>query len=272
MTVTSPNASMTVEVTGAIALVTFNRPETLNALDEDLAFALGQITSAISEDNSIRCVVLSGAGDHFMAGGDVKSFDKKLQDEPDRTARRHYFEQLIDTFHVGLTNMRSMPQPVIGKIRGAAAGAGVSLVLACDLALASDNAFFTLAYCHIGTSPDGGSTHSLPRATGMKRAMEIALLGDRFNAETAEKWGLINRVVASDSLDAEVDALAIRLAAGPSRAYAHTKTLLNQSLHSTLTEQLDAERQGFADCSTTDDFAEGIASFVKKRKPGFEGK
>ena len=130
----------------------------------------------ISDDSSIRCVVLSGIGEHFMAGGDVKSFYEKLEDEPDRTARRHYFEQLINTFHIGLTNMRNMPQPIVGKIRGAVAGAGVSLVLACDLALVSQDAFFTLAYCHIGTSPDGGSTHFLPRATSIKKAMEIDYL------------------------------------------------------------------------------------------------
>lgn len=145
------------------------------------------------------------------------------------------------------------------------------MMLACDLAIASEDAFFTLAYCHLGVSPDGGSTFSLPRATGMKRAMEIALLGERFDAATAERWGLVNRVVATDALDDEVAALAERLAAGPSRAHAHTKALLNRSLSSTLMEQLDAEMQGFTDCTTTRDFAEGVAAFVGKRKPEFEG-
>ena len=106
----------------------------------------------------------------------------------------------------------------------------------------------------------------------MKRAMEIALLGDRFDAETAEKFGLVNRVVPADNLDAEVDKLAERIAKGPSRAHAHTKMLLNQSLHSTLEDQLKAEQQAFVDCSTTDDFAEGIAAFVEKRTPGFQSK
>ncbi|MBM10107.1 MAG: enoyl-CoA hydratase [Magnetovibrio sp.] len=272
MTITSPNSSMVVEVKDSIAHVAFNRPSSLNALDEDLARALGHITEAIGKDPSIRCVVLFGTGDHFMAGGDVKSFHTKLKNEPSRTARYQHFEKLIGTFHIGLTNMRTMPQPIIGKIRGAVAGAGVSLALACDLAIASEDAFFTLAYCNIGTSPDGGSTYSLPRATSMKRAMEIALLGDRFDAKTAANHGLINRVVKLDDLDLEVLKLAERIAGGPTRAHAHSKMLLNQSLNSTLEEQLKAEQKAFAECSITDDFAEGIAAFVEKRSASFEGK
>lgn len=269
--IASPNDTILIEVTGGIASVTFNRPSSLNALNEDLVAALNHVTAAIADDRSIRAVVLSGTGDHFMAGGDIKTFDEKLKSEPDRTARRHYFEGLLDAVHVGIANMRALPQPIIGKVRGAVAGAGVSVMLACDLVVASDDAFFTLAYCHLGVSPDGGSTFQLPRAAGMKRAMEIALLGNRFDAATAERWGLVNRVVAGVELDAEVDALAARIAAGPARAYAHTKTLLNQSLENTLRQQLDAERQGFADCTTTDDFAEGVAAFVAKRKPKFKG-
>ena len=271
MTITSPNSSMIVEVKNSIAHVAFNRPDSLNALNEDLAQALGDIMGAIGQDRSIRCVVLFGSGAHFMAGGDIKTFYEKLESEPDRTARNEYFKTLIGTFHVGLTNMRTMPQPIIGKIRGAVAGAGVSLALACDLTIASEDTFFTLAYCHIGTSPDGGSTFSLPRVTGMKRAMEIALLGDRFSAKIAMENGLVNRVVPGDNLDTEVDQLAERLAVGPSHAYAHTKQLLNQSLHSSLEEQLKAEQRAFADCSTSNDFAEGIAAFVEKRTPSFKG-
>ena len=262
---------MIVEVKNSIAHVAFNRPDSLNALNEHLAQALGDIMGTIGQDRSIRCVVLFGSGAHFMAGGDIKTFYEKLKSEPDCTARNEYFKTFIGTFHVGLTSMRTMPQPIIGKIRGAVAGAGVSLALACDLTIASEDAFFTLAYCHIGTSPDGGSTYSLPRVTGMKRAMEIALLGDRFSAKIAMENGLVNRVVPGDNLDTEVDQLAERLAVGPSHAYAHTKQLLNQSLHSSLEEQLTAEQRAFADCSTSNDFAEGIAAFVEKRTPSFKG-
>jgi len=269
--VTSPNDTILTDVTAGVATLTFNRPKALNALNDELVTALNAVTQQIAETTDLRCVVLTGAGDHFMAGGDIKTFHDKLEAEPDRTARRHYFEGLLEAVHVGVAAMRALPQPIIGKVRGAVAGAGVSVMLACDLVVASEDAFFTLAYCHLGVSPDGGSTFQLPRATGMKRAMEIALLGDRFDAATAERWGLINRVVAADALDAEVDALAARLAAGPARAYAHTKALMNQSFANTLRQQLDAEAKGFADCTTTDDFAEGVSAFVAKRKPDFKG-
>ena len=126
MAIISPNSSMLVEVKDNIAHVAFNRPGALNALDEDLAYALGYIMGAISQDLSIRCVILFGCGNHFMAGGDVKTFHEELESEPDRISRRQHFEKLIGTFHVGLTKMRAIPQPIIGKIRGAVAGAGVA--------------------------------------------------------------------------------------------------------------------------------------------------
>ena len=142
-------------------------------------------------------------------------------------------------------------------------------MLACDMVLAAEDAFFTLAYCHLGTAPDGGSTYALPRTVGLKRAFEIALLGDRFDARTALDAGLINRVVAQTDLQAETDKLAERLASGPATAYAQTKALLNASLHRSLEDQLQAEKQAFADCAVTEDFAEGVAAFSEKRPPRF---
>ena len=271
MTVTSPNASMTVEVTGAIAFVAFNRPETLNALDEDLAYALGQITGAISEDNSIRCVVLSGAGDHFMAGGDVKGFKALLDENPDEAAIRAHFDEMLTIVHGFIADFRQMPKPVLGSVQGAVAGAGFSLMLACDMVLAADDSFYTLAYCHLGTAPDAGSTFALPRTVGLKKASEIALLGDRFDAAEAFRCGLVNRLVPASELQAETDKLAKRLAEGPVRAYAETKALLNGSLTRSLEEQLAAETAAFANCTVTEDFKEGVTAFVEKRPPRFTG-
>jgi len=269
--ITSPNDTVAVEVRDAVAWITLNRPQSLNALNRDLVAAMIAITTAIRADATIRAVVLRGAGDHFMAGGDIKFFHDRLDAEPDKTAIRHEFEGLLNDVHAVILNMRAMPQPILASVRGAVAGAGVSFMLACDLVLATEDAFFTLAYCHLGVSPDGGSTFALPRMVGLKRAFEITLLGDRFDAATAERWGLINKVVAETDLGAETDEIASRLASGPTHAHAHAKALLNASLERGLVEQLDAETAAFADCTTTDNFAEGVDAFINKRKPSFSG-
>jgi 2-(1,2-epoxy-1,2-dihydrophenyl)acetyl-CoA isomerase len=140
-------------------------------------------------------------------------------------------------------------------------------MMACDLVIAADSAYFTLAYCLIGASPDGGSTYALPRIVGAKKAMEIALLGERFDAATAERLGLVNRVVPFASLDQETTKLAARLAAGPTTVYARTKALLNASLNASLESQLQREAEAFAQSAAEPDFAEGVRAFIEKRKP-----
>jgi 2-(1,2-epoxy-1,2-dihydrophenyl)acetyl-CoA isomerase len=163
-----------------------------------------------------------------------------------------------------------MPKPVIAAVSGAAAGFGMSLMMACDLVIAADNAYFSLAYALIGASPDGGSTFALPRTVGAKKAMEIALLGERFDAATAERLGLVNRVVPLAALDQETSKLAARLAAGPSAVYGRTKALLNGSLNASLETQLQREAEAFAQSAAEPDFAEGIRAFIEKRKPQWQ--
>lgn len=270
--IASPNPTVAVAVADAVCTITLDRPERLNAIDRDMAQALAAVTAAAAEDDAIRAVVVRGAGEHFMAGGDLAFFKTWLDEETDRSAQRDRFEGFVREVHPAILALRAMPKPVIAQVHGAVAGFGVSLMLACDLVVAAEDAVFTLAYSLIGTSPDGSSTYSLPRVVGLKRAFEMALLADRFDAAAARDWGLVNRVVPAAELDAAVAALAGRLAAGPTHAYGNTKALLNAAYDRPLEAQLDAEAASFADCAVTDDFAEGIAAFLAKRAPRFEGR
>ena len=254
---------------GGIATVTLNRPAALNALDMTMAMELGAITSQLENDDSVRCVVLRGAGDHFMAGGDIKFFQQSLADRPEQ--RKLVMERIIGEIHGAIVRLRRMPRPVLASVRGAVAGFGVSLMSACDLVVAADNSYYTLAYCHIGASPDGGSTYALPRSVGTKRAMEMALLGDRFDARRALDVGLVNRVVPLAALEEETHALAERLALGPTAVYGRAKRLINASLECSLEEQLQAEQDSFVASSLGADFAEGVNAFVAKRKANFVG-
>jgi len=265
-----PEAAVLVAREGAVATITLNRPQALNALNRDLTLALREAVSSLEEDEGIRCVVLRG-GEHFMAGGDLKWF-KLLTEGKSPAENRVQFEGFIHEAHAVILALRRMPKPVVAAVRGAVAGFGMSLMMASDLVVASDNAYFTLAYTLIGVSPDGGSTFALPRIVGQKKAMEIALLGERFDAGAAERLGLVNRVVPKEKLEEETTKLATRLAEGPTAVYARTKALLNRSLEASLESQLQREAEAFAQSASEPDFREGLAAFIDKRKPRFTGR
>jgi len=250
-----------------VATITLNRPKVLNALDGAMVDGLAAALERIEASAELRVVVLEGAGAGFMAGGDIRAFQAVMNLSP--TEKHVFFERFIHRFHPVIVMLRRLPLPVIARVHGAVAGAGMSLMMACDLAIAAADAVFTLAYCHLGTSPDGGSTYFLPRHVGSKKAMEIALLGDRFDAATALHLGLVNSVVPAAALDQRVATLAARLASGPREAYAATKRLLNRSGGDALVTQLQAEAEHFAACAATADFAEGVAAFIGKRPAAF---
>ncbi len=261
-----PNAPLILDADGPIATITLNRPAQLNALNIEMAEAFEAAVDQLAKQPDLRVIVLQGAGRGFMAGGDLGVIQRALAEGPD------IVDQIMLPLHRGLIKLSEMPQPVLASLHGPVAGAGMSVAMAADLAIAADDAKFTLAYARIGASPDGSGTWHLPRLVGLRRALEIALLADTIDAAEALRLGLVNQVVPAADLPARTAALAERLAAGPTQAYGRIKRLLRESLERTLPAQLDAEREAFHESMKTGDFREGIAAFLTKRKPSYTGK
>lgn len=254
------------EQAGAVARIRFNRPEVLNALDIASGKALLKICQKLERDREVRVVVISGAGRAFMAGGDVAEFGG----EP--AARTTRIEGLIADLHASIEILTGLRSPVVASVHGAVAGAGISIMLAADLAIASDDCVLNLAYAKIGASPDGSASWSLPRMVGVRKALEIAMLSDNVGADEALRLGLVNRVVSRSALAAETEALVDRLAHGPTSAYGRIKHLMRTSHERSLSGQLEAERQSFLECSRTSDFSSAVAAFLQKKRADFSGK
>ena len=229
---------MTVQIQrrDGVATIVLDRPDAMNAVDAQLGADLLAALGEAAADPEVRAVVLTGNGRAFSSGADLKAgFDLGPDGRPDvGTALRERFHPIIHA-------IRELPKPVVAKVNGAAAGIGCSFALACDLIVASEKAYFLLAFVNIGLVPDGGSSFLIPERIGFARAAEMALLGERIPAAQALEWGLINRVVEHEQLSAEVDALAARLAAGPTRSYAGAKRQLNAWQFSRMTSQLELE-------------------------------
>jgi 2-(1,2-epoxy-1,2-dihydrophenyl)acetyl-CoA isomerase len=252
-----------IDVDAGIAKLRLNRADRLNALDYALAESLLAALDRVSHDPSVKVVTLTGEGRAFMAGGDLSVFHSAGENAPQAAGK------LIALFHQIIRSIRHMKPTVIAGVQGAVAGGGLGLALACDLVVAASDASFVPAYTRIGTSPDGGTTWSITRLIGQRRALEWIMLGDPMNAEAARDIGLINRVVPTDQLVAEVEALARRIAAGPAFAFASVKRLVHQAQTNTFDVQLETERDGFIAAAATQDFREGITAFFERRPAKF---
>jgi 2-(1,2-epoxy-1,2-dihydrophenyl)acetyl-CoA isomerase len=259
--------SVIVRRQAAVCEIILNRPEIRNALNRQAITSLAAAVAEAAEDHTARAVLLRGTGSHFCAGGDITMFGELLELSSEDRGKALY--EIVGGLHSLLMRLRHMPKPVVAAVQGAAAGFGLSLVLAADLALAAEDTVFTSGYIHLGTSPDGGMTMTLPRTVGLKRAAELMFLGDRFDAQRALELGLVNRLVPPAALEAEAMALVTRLANGPTHAYGRTKALLEASVGQLLDAQLKRETESFAACAATDEFVEGVRAFLDKRPPDF---
>ena len=249
-----------------VGRLTLNRPETLNAWTAQFGGELKQVVEGEAAEDSVRAVLVTGAGRGFSSGADLKAgFEPAEDGMPDIRKELH------ELYHPVIAGIRRLPKPVVAAVNGPAVGIGCSLALACDLVMAAESAFLGLAFVNIGLMPDGGSTAFVPPAVGKARAFQMALLGERVPAPKALEWGLVNWVHPDDALMGEANALVERLAAGPTRSYASSKRALNQSIYGDLDAQLDLEAELQHALGRSKDFLEGTAAFVEKRDPAFTG-
>jgi 2-(1,2-epoxy-1,2-dihydrophenyl)acetyl-CoA isomerase len=262
--------TVNVTVEESVAEITLNRPERLNAWNDQFGRELNRAILEDCADPSVRSVLITGAGRGFSSGADVKEMLERGSEDADG-ARGDVGDMLKERYHPIIKGIREMPKPVVAAVNGPAVGIGCSLALACDLIWAAESAIFGLAFVNIGLVPDGGSTFLVPVAAGKARALEMALLGEPVTAEQANDWNLINRVVPDGELMDEARGLARRLAKGPTRSYAQSKRALNQSLMRHMDEQLDLEADIQREMTGSADFIEGITAFVQKRDPEFKG-
>ena len=256
-------ATLIVEQAGGVRTITLNRPETFNALNEQLKTELLAALKAASRDDEVRCVVLTGAGKAFCAGQDLKET---------RDTFSSVRASLRDTYNPIARLLYGMEKPVIAAVNGVAAGAGFSLALACDLRIMADNASYRLAFSSIGLIPDCAATYTLPRLIGRSMALELAYTGRAVEAEEATRLGLANRVVPAERLGEEVMSLARTLAARPTRALGLTKRAMNHALAADMESAMQYEAYTQEIAAETEDFTEGVAAFREKRQPQFHGR
>ena len=252
---------------GAGAILELNRPDRLNAWSNQFSIDLLAAIRQVTDDPEVRAVLVTGAGRAFSSGADLKEAAERAGDGQTIDV----YKRLTERYHPIIQGLRLMPKPAVAAVNGPAAGIGLSLALACDLVVAAESAFFQLAFVNIGLVPDGGSSLFVPSRVGFTRAAELAMLGERLDAETALAWGLINRVWPDGDFPEQTRALLDRLSSGATRSYAGTKRQLNRWLYEQMDDQLEFEAQIQREMAASGDFAEGVAAFAEKRAPRFSG-
>jgi 2-(1,2-epoxy-1,2-dihydrophenyl)acetyl-CoA isomerase len=258
-------AHVTVERAQQVATITLDRADALNAFDLAMGREIFQAAIEVDEDPEVRCVVVTGAGRAFCAGGDVREFVDSL---PRIGA---HVKEITTYLHGAVSRLCRADKPVIMAVNGIAAGGGLALALAGDLVIAAESARFSMAYSRIGATPDGSSSYFLPRLIGLRRAMELYLTNRTLSAKEAVEWGLITRAVPDAELRSVVDRLARELAQGPTKAFGGAKRLFHQSTTESLETQMELEAQAIARSGRTADFHDGVTAFAGKKTPAFRG-
>lgn len=260
-----PAVKYSFDLESGVARITFNRPEVLNAINLELALSLLSAVKDLSLQENLRCIVMTGAGRAFMAGGDVSTFAGGA----DKAAAS--VNELLDALHAAILGLRNLDAPILAGVQGVAAGAGLSLALVADVVLAAEDTQFRMGYDRLATVPDCGGTWSLMQRIGYGRATDLMTLGRILSGNEAKDWGLVNRTVPSSDFASELDTLARKLARGPSKAYAAFRRLAEAAIGRSLGDQLEAERKAFVALTRSSDFAEGVTAFLTKRLPVFGG-
>jgi 2-(1,2-epoxy-1,2-dihydrophenyl)acetyl-CoA isomerase len=257
--------SIELKIENKIAFITLNRPEVFNSFNREMALRLQSTLDACETNNEVRTIVLSGNGKAFCAGQDLKEVtDPDLNPGFKKILEEHYNPIIL--------RIRKIKKPIIGAINGVAAGAGANIALACDIVVAHEKVSFIQAFSLIGLVPDSAGTFFLPRLIGFQKALALAMLGDKISAEEAERMGMIYKVIPLESFEEDVNKLALKLANMPTKALGMIKELYNKSMTNNLEAQLALESKLQIEAAQSEDYAEGVAAFIEKRKPNFKGK
>lgn len=258
------STTIQLHIENKVAFITLNRPEVFNSFNREMALALQDTLDACEKNDDVRAIVLTGSGKAFCAGQDLKEVTTPELNPGFKKILEEHYNPII-------TRIREIKKPVIGAINGVAAGAGANIALACDIVVADERASFIQAFSLIGLVPDSAGTYFLPRLIGFQKALALAMLGDKIGAEEAEKLGMIYKYVPSDEFQETINKLALKLANMPTKALGMIKELFNKSMTNTLEEQLEMESKYQIEAAQSEDYAEGVAAFIEKRKPNFKG-